>query len=71
MIKAGASGYVLKDSMLEELVSAIDQVRMNRMYISPTITRNVVYGYKEYLLERDSSTLQSLTSREKEASCPP
>ena len=38
-IKAGASGYVLKRSAPEELVTAIEEVRRGRTYITPLVTR--------------------------------
>ena len=37
MLKAGASGYVLKNCMLEELTRAIRTVVSNRVYVSPAI----------------------------------
>jgi DNA-binding NarL/FixJ family response regulator len=40
MLKAGASAYVLKDSVFEELEKAIQEVLANRVYISPDIGKS-------------------------------
>lgn len=37
MFRAGASGYVVKNSLSEELIQAIRWVTSNRRYVSPTI----------------------------------
>jgi DNA-binding NarL/FixJ family response regulator len=37
MLKAGASGYLLKDQAFEELIRAIQTVVDNRIYIFPGI----------------------------------
>ncbi|HQJ95316.1 MAG TPA: response regulator transcription factor, partial [Syntrophorhabdaceae bacterium] len=38
MLKAGASGYLLKDSAFEELALAIKTVMLGQPYLSPKIT---------------------------------
>src|SRR5581483_11917408 len=38
MLAAGASGYLLKDSPLDELISAIETVFRGEVYLSPKIT---------------------------------
>jgi DNA-binding NarL/FixJ family response regulator len=43
-VRAGASGYVLKHSAGEELVTAIEQVLQGRSYLTPLIVREVVAG---------------------------
>jgi DNA-binding NarL/FixJ family response regulator len=40
--RAGASGYVLKHSAGEELVTAIDEVALGRSYLTPLLTREVM-----------------------------
>lgn len=40
--RAGASGYVLKVSAGEELVTAIEEVVQGRMYLTPLITKDVI-----------------------------
>jgi DNA-binding NarL/FixJ family response regulator len=41
-LRAGASGYVLKESSGEELVNAIDQVLGGRTYLPPTLTKDIL-----------------------------
>jgi DNA-binding NarL/FixJ family response regulator len=41
-VKAGASGFLLKDSAGDELVTAIDHVIQGRLYLTPAMTREVV-----------------------------
>ena len=40
--RAGASGYVLKVSAGEELITAIEEVVQGRMYLTPLITKDVI-----------------------------
>ncbi|MGZ8500701.1 MAG: response regulator [Candidatus Binatia bacterium] len=40
--RAGASGYVLKVSAGEELVTAIEEVVQGRMYLTPLITKDII-----------------------------
>lgn len=65
MIKAGASGYLLKDTAFEELVSAIRVVMNNRTYLSPEVSDIVI---KDYSLgpKADISVYSLLTARERE-----
>ena len=49
ILKAGASGYILKESVPEELVRGIRAVMGGEGYLSPAITGFVVSGYREAL----------------------
>ncbi len=40
--RAGVSGYVLKQSVAEELVFAIKEVLKGRLYVSPSVAENLV-----------------------------
>src|SRR5258705_5271840 len=40
--RAGASGYVVKHSAGEELVTAIEEVVQDRMYLTPLLTKGVI-----------------------------
>jgi DNA-binding NarL/FixJ family response regulator len=40
--RAGVSGYVLKQSVAEELVFAIKEVMKGRLYVSPSVAENLV-----------------------------
>lgn len=39
-LSAGADGYVLKDHAAIELLTAIERIRQDRIYISPLLTEN-------------------------------
>jgi DNA-binding NarL/FixJ family response regulator len=41
-MRAGASGFLLKDSAGEELLNAIDQVMKGRVYLAPAMTKEVI-----------------------------
>jgi DNA-binding NarL/FixJ family response regulator len=65
--KAGANGYLLKDSTHNELEMAIKKVLGGKQYISPEISERVIEGYLEgkKTLKKKTSW-ESLTSRERE-----
>lgn len=63
---AGASGYLLKDCALAELVRAIRIVVGGQTYLSPSIASMVVQSYTRRLQDTDSSLLSTLTPRERE-----
>lgn len=47
MLQAGAAGYILKESIPEDLVRGIRSVMSGAGYLSPSITGIVVSGYRE------------------------
>ena len=51
-LKAGASGYVLKDGAFDELISAIRAVVADRVYLSPRVAGVVVDDYVRRLPSR-------------------
>lgn len=66
-LRAGADGYVLKDSTHSELVLAIRTVLAGNNYLSPGVSGKVISGYldgKKGLKEK--SALETLTQRERE-----
>jgi two-component system response regulator NreC len=65
MLKAGASGYLLKDAAFEELAQAIRTVAANRTYLSPAVSDIVV---KDYLKgpKEEATAFSLLTARERE-----
>lgn len=65
MLKAGASGYLLKDCAFDELVRAIRAVVLQQIYLSPMITDVVVKDYLNNLKEMPSA-FSILTTRERE-----
>jgi len=64
MLKAGASGYVLKECLSDELVEAIRTVAGDGWYVSRRITGVVMGDYVNRLLETTESPLEILTDRE-------
>jgi two-component system nitrate/nitrite response regulator NarL len=64
IVKAGARGYVLKDTPPEELVRAIETVNAGDAYFSPSVAR---IALNQYVAESDSnSPLTRLSERERE-----
>jgi DNA-binding NarL/FixJ family response regulator len=66
MLRAGASGYLLKDCVLEELASAIRTVAAKKVYLSPAIADLVTEGLIHPEASTDSGVCSPLTSRERE-----
>jgi len=66
MLKAGASGYVLKDSAFDELVQAIESVAAGASFLSPAITDMVLREYVAQLASGDGTAFAVLTPRERE-----
>ena len=64
MLKAGASGYMLKDSAFTELIDAIRVIVGSKIYISPGVASIVLEDYLEDSTQRESSIRSLLTSRE-------
>lgn len=64
MLKAGASGYLLKESAFEEMVNAITAVSTNHIYISHNIVKGVIEDYVDHLKMDTESEISSITSRE-------
>jgi DNA-binding NarL/FixJ family response regulator len=63
ILKAGASGYLLKDSACEELIQAVCTVAEGHVYLSPRIGASVIEGLRVGKGDDDS---KSLTTRERE-----
>jgi len=66
MLKAGASGYLLKDCAFEEVARAIKAVAADQTYLSPGIVGIVIDDYVDRLRKTDSLTLSTLMPREVE-----
>jgi len=66
MLKAGASGYILKECLFDELIGAIETVSRGGIYLSPRITGVVVEDYVKRLSGEDESEQALLTERERE-----
>jgi len=46
-LKAGANGFILKDSSYSELQTAINNILNGKFYVCPSISENLVTGYLE------------------------
>lgn len=66
MLRAGASGYVLKNSAFGELELAIRTVLANRTYLSPKMADLIVKEYVHHLANAEPSVFSILTPRELE-----
>jgi len=66
MLKAGASGYILKDNAYEELASAIRTAMGNRTYLSPQVAEIVIGDYVKLVQTANGSVFSLLSARERE-----
>ncbi len=66
-LRCGASGYLLKRSVVEELLIAIRSANRGEIYLSPSIAQTVLSGFLQTESTNESSTvLEQLSSRERE-----
>lgn len=64
-LRAGASGYLIKDSAPMELEIAINAVKAGDTYLSPPVSRQVVESYM-LRVGSEASPLDALTPRQRE-----
>jgi two-component system, NarL family, response regulator NreC len=66
-LKAGARGYLLKDSAAADLISAIQAVSQNKSFFSPKVSRILAEDYVRVLKQKGAvDSYDLLTSRERE-----
>jgi len=65
-ISAGADGYILKEDADVELYSAIDRIRRDGHYVSPTLSGNVIDSFVNVLQETRKHPADELTERQGE-----
>jgi DNA-binding NarL/FixJ family response regulator len=66
-LKAGARGYLLKDSAEHDLIQAVQAVTQGKSFFSPAISKMMVEDYMRELQERQiEDTYELLTTRERE-----
>ena len=66
-LRAGASGFLLKDAPPEELVAAVDIVARGDALIDPAVTRAVIEAFARLPVQRrPAAALSELTPRERE-----
>lgn len=63
--KAGAQGYIVKNSPFRELLAGLREVRQGNSFLSPSVTRHVVGALNDPQKSAPDG-LASLTSRERE-----
>jgi two-component system response regulator NreC len=65
--QAGASGYILKEGAVEELVSAIRSIHADKSFLSPTVSKTLVDAYLRKMETGKTETpFDLLTDRERE-----
>jgi DNA-binding NarL/FixJ family response regulator len=65
-LRAGASGFVLKDDPPEQLIAAIRTVAAGDALLSPAVTRRVINQFTRMSRSEPSKALAELTPRERE-----
>jgi DNA-binding NarL/FixJ family response regulator len=65
-LRAGASGYMLKDAAPSELEIAIQAVTSGATYLSPAVSRRVLDEYRRRVGEEEATPLEMLTPRQRE-----
>ena len=67
MLRAGAAGYLLKDSADVDLLQAVDAVSVGKSFFSPAIARVIADDYVRHLADRGvSDRFELLSERERE-----
>lgn len=63
-LRAGASGFVLKDSPAEELVRAVRAVAAGQSVLDPAVTARVLSAYRQVPAAPAAASVDQLTARE-------
>jgi DNA-binding NarL/FixJ family response regulator len=65
-IKAGASGYIIKDAKIEEVVEAIRRAYRGESLLDPVVSRKILNEFTSMKtsLQKDKKSFDDLTSRE-------
>ena len=63
-LRAGASGFVLKDQPPEQLIAAVRIVAAGDALLSPAVTQSVIAHFTQNRRETPPSAIETLTSRE-------
>ena len=65
-LRAGAKGYILKDSTAAELVKAVREAIIGRHYLSMSLSERAIESYVEKSKETYLDPYDTLTTRERE-----
>ena len=66
MLNAGAKGYLLKESMLEDLTRAVRFVASDNSYLSPEAAAVLIPDFMNSIKTKENDEVSILTNREKE-----
>ena len=67
ILRAGASGYLIKDSAMTDLVSAIRAIHQGDSYLSPAVSKKVIDDYIRRAVQGEKASMEDLLSaRERE-----
>lgn len=66
MLRAGATGYLIKNCIFEELTEAIQSVYAGEIFLGATISDVVARDYISLITVKDEGSISQLTSRERE-----
>jgi two-component system response regulator NreC len=67
ILRAGASGYLLKEAAMNDLISAIKAVKKGESYLSPSISKKVIEDYIRRAELGEKATINDILSdRERE-----
>ena len=65
-LRAGASGFVLKDDPPEQLIAAVRTIAGGEALLSPSVTRRVISQFTRLHRQAPPKTVETLTTRELE-----
>jgi DNA-binding NarL/FixJ family response regulator len=65
-LRAGAAGFLLKDTDADSLVAAVRLVARGDGLISPAVTRRLIAAFAEQPVRREQQAVAGLTPRERE-----
>lgn len=65
-LRAGASGFVLKDEPPEQLLAAVRTIAAGEALLSPSVTKSVIAHFTQNRREPPPPAINTLTNREKD-----
>src|SRR4029453_13853786 len=65
-LRAGASGFVLKDDPPEQLIAAVRTIAAGEALLSPTVTRRVIQQFTRVHRQAPPKAVDTLTTRERD-----
>ena len=65
-LRAGASGYVMKEESSEKLVAAIRQILSGEIYVSEQVKKNIIHAYAGNDDKGNAAIIDRLSDRERE-----